>query len=372
MASASIGTRTDCTANASPQPRAKRRINSARCSAWRSALSGKTALPVNQSALSVAFDKAEQNVVAPGAIDPQIGARKTLALKAVALEHPGRGDIVRNAGCFDAMQAQGREAEAHGCGDRAGHVAAARVRSANPIAERRRLRDAAPDPADRNAAEQDIRLLSENKERIGFVASNLIGLAAQAPAKSGAGQIIGRPRRLPGREKLAPLITQMRPSQKVEALRGPQIKTVAAHEGRGIGEPADAKKGHGRALRRLPGVRRRPPDQGPCRCGRSPSPSALSGAFQRRRDARPQPKDDRCAPPSLAWKAAGHRRGFAAPVAGPARPRIQARREAKPSSAPWRAGFLPRSAHEPPPPDNRSPPPSRRRRRWALFRRRTP
>ena len=77
------------------------------------------------------------------------------------------------------------------------------VRRTHPIAKRGGLRDAALDAADGDAAEQDIRAFRENEEGEGFIARDLFGLAPQAATKSAAREVIGRPGRLPRREKVA-------------------------------------------------------------------------------------------------------------------------------------------------------------------------
>ena len=93
---------------------------------------------LNQGALRLALEQREQDVVAPGAVDLEIGAGEPFALEAVALEQRDRRRIVGNAGRLDAMQPQRREAEVDRRGDGARHAALAGVRRAHPIAERRR------------------------------------------------------------------------------------------------------------------------------------------------------------------------------------------------------------------------------------------
>src|ERR1700728_1763376 len=109
-------------------------------------------------------------MIAPDAVDAEIGAGETLALKSVALQKGRRCDVAWNARRFQAMETQRRKSEADHDRDRTGHMALAGVAGAHPIAERRRLRDAASYAPDRNAAHQRVRALLENEERKRLVA----------------------------------------------------------------------------------------------------------------------------------------------------------------------------------------------------------
>src|SRR6202011_375843 len=109
-------------------------------------------------------------------------------------------------------------------------MALAGMGRAHPIAERGRLRDAAPDASDRYAAQKDMRSFLEDEEGKGFVARDLFGLAPQAPAESAARQIVRGPSRLPGRQEFAAAGAQARPGEIVVALGGAQVDSGAAQQ----------------------------------------------------------------------------------------------------------------------------------------------
>src|SRR4051794_7653597 len=102
------------------------------------------------------FDEGVEDMIAPGAVDFEIGAGKALALEAVAFEQAYRGDVLRQAGRLDAVQAKRRKTVPRRRRDRARHAPLAGIARAHPIAECRCLRDAAADAADGQAAEQRV------------------------------------------------------------------------------------------------------------------------------------------------------------------------------------------------------------------------
>src|SRR6185437_9383760 len=242
MASVSGETLTDCTARAGPKnaikpamrtttpakPRQPRAVP-----AWarrRSLRLSSVKRSPRQSRTRVALDEPEQDVVAPGPVDPEEPSRVALAPEAVALEQRDRGRIFRDAGRLDPMQPEPGHGELDRRRDRARHAALARMRRPHPVAERPALRDPAPDAAHRDSAQEFVREAVEDEERIGLVARHVVVLAPQAPAKRRAGQIVVRPRRLPGLEKGAAQRPQPRPGRIIRRRRRPQINAVAAHQ----------------------------------------------------------------------------------------------------------------------------------------------
>ena len=161
--------------------------------------------------------KPEKNMIPPCAVDLEVAARIALALEAVALENGDRRRVVGDAGRLDAVQPQLREREIDDRRDRAGHASLAGVRRAHPVAERTRLRDAAPDAAERDAAQQLVRGLVEDEERVRLVARDILVLAAQAAAEGGLRQVVVGPGRLPGLEKYAAARPEPRPGRIVRA-----------------------------------------------------------------------------------------------------------------------------------------------------------
>src|SRR5580658_5967573 len=254
MASESTETLTDCTADAgapkamreaistttpmttrhapaAPEARfAGRPARSARAARLRSLNGCSVKIGPRQSRTRVALDEREQEVIAPRAVDPEESPRVTLAAKAVALEQCDGGRILRDARRLDAMQAQPRKGEFHRRGDGARHSSLAGVGRAHPVAEGPALRHPAPDAAERDPAQELVVGAVENQERIGLVASHVVVLTPEAPAKGRAGQVVIRPGRLPWLEKAAARSPQPGPGRIVGRRRRAQIEAVAAHQ----------------------------------------------------------------------------------------------------------------------------------------------
>ena len=95
----------------------------------------------------------------------------------------------------DVGAERGGQKRPHG----ARHIAFAGVLGPHPIPNRAGLRDAAPDLAQRQPAQQNRIFRPENEQGIGLVALNLFIIAANATAKRQPVQIVGCPDRLPWR-----------------------------------------------------------------------------------------------------------------------------------------------------------------------------
>src|SRR6516164_6091582 len=93
-------------------------------------------------AAEILMQQAEQQVILPDAVDAEIAPRQPLAAKAAFLEHADRRRVGGNAGGFHPVQIelakQGRQQHSQ----RRRHVAAMRMRLADPIADSSGLHDA--------------------------------------------------------------------------------------------------------------------------------------------------------------------------------------------------------------------------------------
>src|SRR5437870_1573476 len=114
-----------------------------------------------------------------------------------------RGGIGWNASGLDAMQPKSTEGERDQRAHRGGHEASVRVGGAHPVAKTAGLCAAAADVGERQTAEQDLVAAVHDKERIRQIPALILGVALDPSAESRAGQIIGRPGRLPGAEEIA-------------------------------------------------------------------------------------------------------------------------------------------------------------------------
>src|SRR5438067_4759531 len=104
-------------------------------------------------------------MVLPEPIDAQILAGKPLAAESGLLQKPDRGDVGRNAGRLDAMQPQRAEREGQDGCDRRRHVPLPRIGRAHPIAETASLSATAADVGEREASNEAVVALAEDKER---------------------------------------------------------------------------------------------------------------------------------------------------------------------------------------------------------------
>src|ERR1700674_1765544 len=87
--------------------------------------------------------QAEQHVVLPFAVDAEVFAGVAFLVEAAAGEEVAAGVVVGEAGGLDAVQVQAVEGEADHQAQRLLHVAPAGKALAHPVAEARRLGDAA-------------------------------------------------------------------------------------------------------------------------------------------------------------------------------------------------------------------------------------
>src|SRR5262249_59900760 len=100
-----------------------------------------------------------------------------------------------------------------------------------PVTETGRLRAAPANIGERQTPQKNVVVLAENEEGIGEVIALVFRVPPDAPAKGCAGEIVGGPGRLPGREKIAACFPQRCPIGAVGHLRPPQDDTSARDRG---------------------------------------------------------------------------------------------------------------------------------------------
>ena len=165
------------------------------------------------------FQPPVQQVVLPDAVDAKIVARIALTHKAGIFQEPDRRGVGGDAGRFQTMQPQRRECEGNNRLYRRGHVAVAYVGQAHPIAEAAGLRYAASDIGERQSANQRVVGVAADQEGVALVGPQILGIPPDPPAEGGPAEIVSRPSRLPGGEKVAALLAQRRPFAVVGHLR---------------------------------------------------------------------------------------------------------------------------------------------------------
>ena len=170
-------------------------------------------------------------MILPGAVDLQITARQPFPDETGFFQHPPAGLVMHQTGRLHPVQAQRAEGEAQAQPHRIRHITLTGEGHAHPIAEAAALRDAAPDIAQRDAAQQLVVILAEQEEGVALVALPLLGIALQAAAIGGAAERIARPGRLPRRQEIAAERAQFRPLPPVSPTRRAQIKPLAPQGG---------------------------------------------------------------------------------------------------------------------------------------------
>src|SRR5688500_3375466 len=98
-------------------------------------------------------------MIAPFAVKLEVTPGSSLLAEADLQEERAGRLVFRNAGRFQPVQAQYLKDERQDRGQRGMHMPAARIALADPVADRRRLRDAAPNVGQRASADQQIVVL---------------------------------------------------------------------------------------------------------------------------------------------------------------------------------------------------------------------
>src|SRR3981081_3534574 len=127
------------------------------------------------SAAKILMQQAEQQMVLPDAVDAEIAPRQTLAAETAFLQHRHPRRIGGNAGSPDAVKVELAEQRGQQHAQRRRHVAAMRMRLADPIADGAGLDDAAANIRQRDAADHRAVRFAEYDKRIGPVGGDVFG-----------------------------------------------------------------------------------------------------------------------------------------------------------------------------------------------------
>src|SRR6516225_540549 len=118
----------------------------------------------------------EEQMVLPLPFDAQVLAGITFLPETGSDKQRTAGSVVRQASRLDTMQAEPLKGEGEDERERRGHVASPRERLADPIAEARRLGNAAPQIGQPHSADQRF-VVAENEQVVGLVGPPVFGIA---------------------------------------------------------------------------------------------------------------------------------------------------------------------------------------------------
>ena len=106
---------------------------------------------------------------------------------------------------FHPLQPEVPEGKGERQAHRGPHVPLLGVRGADPIAERRRLGDAAAQEAEGEPADEPFVAFADQEEGISLVAPHLLGVALDAAPEAFTRQFIGRPNGFPSGQEVPAL-----------------------------------------------------------------------------------------------------------------------------------------------------------------------
>src|SRR6202034_2434774 len=135
-----------------------------------------------------------KQMVLPDAVDAKILPGIALAHEAGIFQEPDGAIVGGNARRFKAVQPQRCEREGKDGPHRRGHVAAAPERQAHPVAETARLRDAAADIGEGQAADKSIVGAADDEKSVPLVLPQILRIALDPAPERAAGEIVVRPR----------------------------------------------------------------------------------------------------------------------------------------------------------------------------------
>src|SRR5262245_28969132 len=184
-------------------------------------------------------------MVLPVAIDPQIATGTPFAPEACPLQQLDRRRVVGQASCLKPVQLKRVEHEGNYRAHSRSHVALLRVFGTDPVAERAGLGHATANVAESEAANQRSALGGENEERIAHVLAEIAQVVAHAAAEGGAGQLVGGPKWLPGREKFAARGPELGPGRIVRHLRRAQNDLLGFDDRPKIARGCGSEQRHG-------------------------------------------------------------------------------------------------------------------------------
>src|SRR5713101_2630637 len=160
-------------------------------------------------------------MILPFARDAEVFAGVPLLLETGSGQQRSAGDVGRQAGGLDPVQAEPIESELEDQRQRSRHITLPRKGLPNPITEAGRFGDPALEIGQADPANQRV-VMGEDEEIVGLVGAPILGIAAYPGAETRAAERIGRPVRLPWHEKISRTCTQTGPGLVIAALRSPQ------------------------------------------------------------------------------------------------------------------------------------------------------
>src|SRR4051812_23546831 len=141
-------------------------------------------------------------MVLPFAGNAKIFAGVAFLLEPGPGEQPAAGKVARQTGSLEPVQPEALEGKVDDERQRGCHIALPRKGLAHPVAQARRLRNAAPDIRQAYAADQGL-VMSEDKKIISLVCAPVFGIARNPRPKIRSAQRIRRPTRLPPGKKVS-------------------------------------------------------------------------------------------------------------------------------------------------------------------------
>ncbi len=179
-------------------------------------------LPRVGLAAAVHAEGGVEDVGPPAAIDLQIALRNAFVFETAFLQKGAGCLVFRQAGGLDPAQIETLERMMHDAFDRFLHIALPRIRLADPVAQRARLRGATADIVERDRAQQVLILPPDQKERHRRTVADGSLRPVDPVGESLARQMIRRPDRLPRDQEIRRLPPKAAPRAKVAQDRLPQ------------------------------------------------------------------------------------------------------------------------------------------------------
>src|SRR5260370_7105969 len=152
----------------------------------------------------------------------------------------------------EALESKGEEER-----ERGGEVALRGKGLADPVAQARRLRNAAPNVRQAYAADQGL-VMREDEKIIRLVNAPIFGITRDSRPKIRSAECIGRPIRLPRRKEISGARAQARPCLAIAALRPAQKGAIPAHSIRSGAGREQSRKGFSLHRHRFSAPAKRP------------------------------------------------------------------------------------------------------------------
>src|ERR1700674_4723945 len=157
--------------------------------------------------VTVAAQNRKEQMILPFAFDAEVFAGIPLLLETSSCQQRSAGNVGRQAGGLDPMQAQPVEREPEDQRQRGRHITLPCKGLADPITKAGRFGDPASEIGETDPADERI-VMGEDEEIVGLVGAPILGIATYPGAETRAAECIGRPVWLPWRKKISGACTQ--------------------------------------------------------------------------------------------------------------------------------------------------------------------